>query len=235
MKKFQKKILRKTGKAINLYNLISEGDKIIVGLSGGKDSWTLLKILLILQAKAPVNFYLKAVKIAYPHTEEQNNKIKEYCLKSGIEFYVLDRGVSRVMQEKSEPELSHCALCSRLRRGILYSEAVKTGFNKIALGHHREDFNTTLLLNLFFQSSIKPMKPIMKADDYPAKVIRPLALTPENLIAEYASREDFPVLTAGCSYSEKTERERISRLLDSLEKTYPQIKQNIISAQQKLF
>jgi tRNA 2-thiocytidine biosynthesis protein TtcA len=233
--KLQKKILRKTGKAIFDYNLISDGDKILVGLSGGKDSWTLLQILSILQAKAPIKFTIKALKVSYPHTKEQNNLIASYCKNIGIDFYCVDNGMRETIESKSGQNISYCALCSRFRRGILYSEALKYGFNKIALGHHRDDFNSTLLMNLFFQGQIWSMKPIMKADQYDLEVIRPFVLVDEKMIANYSSLQNFPIVPSGCEYSDETERDKISNLIDDLEKKYPQIKNNIISAVHKEF
>ena len=229
--KLEKSLLGHMGRAISDFGLIAAGDRILVGVSGGKDSHTLLHLLSLLRARAPVRFSLLAVTLDQGHPGFPGHVLEAYYRKEGYDFRILREDTYRLVVEKTPPGKTHCALCSRLRRGILYNAAVELGCNKIALGHHRDDLVETLLLNLFFSGSLKSMPPLLHSDDGRNTVIRPLAYAPEAEIAAYAALRAFPIIPCDlCGSQENLQRKRMTRMLDELEQEHPHIRASVLSA-----
>ncbi len=232
----ERKLLNKTGRAIADFNMIENGDRIIVALSGGKDSWTLLHLLEILRNRAPIKFSILALNINAGFEEKNSEIITSYLRLKGYEYHVEKSNIYRLLELKSKNKEKYCVLCSRLRRGILYSFARDKGYNKIALGHHGDDLIETLLLNQFFEGKIKSMAPKLFADDGINQVIRPMSYVEEKLISDYVKNMDFPVVSCGCpvSGSVKTKRHEMKELLNLLEKKYPGIRGNILGAMKRI-
>ncbi len=226
-----KPILKKTGQAIADYKLIEDGDRILIGISGGKDSWALLKTLVMLQKKAPVHFELHAAKVDYPHTVEDNRIIEDACREILTDFMLIETDIEEIISQNINQNKSHCAFCARLRRGFLTTHAVKNGFNKIALGHHREDFNETLLMNLFFSGTLASMPVKYQIERHLVEVIRPLALTAEDDIKAYIQQSGLPVIHNRCKYADENQRAQMKTLIEMLSETYPGIKNSLMAAQ----
>jgi tRNA 2-thiocytidine biosynthesis protein TtcA len=225
-------IRRLAGRAIGDFGLIANHDRILVALSGGKDSWTLLHILQSLQKRAPVAFSLIAVTVHPGFPGFQTELIEDYLSKRDIEYRIVPAPIHRLMLEKLGPDDTPCALCSRLKRGVLYSQARELGCNKIALGHHRDDLIETLLLNLFFNGKIKAMAPLLRADDGWNVVIRPLVYVPEDDIVRYAAEAGFPIACCACPAcgDQDLKRTRIKNLLAELDREQPGIKASMLAA-----
>jgi tRNA 2-thiocytidine biosynthesis protein TtcA len=225
-------IRRLAGRAIGDFGLIENRDRILVALSGGKDSWTLLHILQSLQKRAPVAFSLIAVTVHPGFPGFQTALIEDYLRKQDIEYRIVPAPVHRLMLDKLGPDDTPCALCSRLKRGVLYTQARDLGCNKIALGHHRDDFIETLLLNLFYNGKIKAMAPLLRADDGWNVVIRPLVYVPEEDIVRYAAETGFPIACCSCPAcgDQNLKRARIKNLLADLERERPGIKASLLAA-----
>jgi tRNA 2-thiocytidine biosynthesis protein TtcA len=229
--KLEKSLLGHVGRAIADFGLIEEGDRILVGVSGGKDSHTLLHLLSKLRERAPVRFELLAVTLDQGHPGFPAHVLETYFQKEGYDYRILREDTYRVVLEKTPPGKTQCAVCSRLRRGILYSAAVELGCNKIALGHHRDDMVETLLLNLFFAGVLSTMPPLLHSDDGRNTVIRPLAYAPETEIAAYAQLRGFPIIPCDlCGSQENLQRKRMKRLLDEMEREHPHIRASVLSA-----
>lgn len=225
-------IRRLTGRAIGDFGLIEDGDRILVALSGGKDSWTLLHILERLRRRAPVRFTLSALTVHPGFPGFHTDGIEAYLREHGYEHSVVHAPIHEAMLAKLGPDDSPCSLCARLRRGVLYTQARAAGCAKIALGHHREDFIETLLLNQFFNGTIKAMAPLLLADDGCTTVIRPLVYVPEADIARFASAGGFPVTCCACPScgDPDSKRVQIKALLDRLESGHAGIKDSLLSA-----
>jgi len=229
--RLEKSLLGHVGRAIADFGLIAEGDRIMVGVSGGKDSHTLLELLRILKQRSPVRFDLLAVTLDQGHPGFPGEQLVDYFAAQGVPFRLLREDTYSIVLEKTPPAKTMCTVCSRLRRGILYNAAVGMGCNKIALGHHREDAAETLLLNLFFAGTLRGMPPVLRSDDGRNTVIRPLLYAPEEEIAEYAALRRFPIIPCDlCGTQEQLQRKRMKRLLDELEAEIPHVRSSILSA-----
>ncbi|MBB1485397.1 tRNA 2-thiocytidine(32) synthetase TtcA [Oceanospirillum sediminis] len=220
--KLQKRLRRHVGQAIADFNMIQEGDKVMVCLSGGKDSYTMLDILMNLQKSAPVNFELVAVNLDQKQPGFPEHVLPEYLSSIGVDYHILERDTYSIVQEKVPEGKTTCALCSRLRRGSLYGFAEEIGATKIALGHHRDDMLETLFLNMFYGGTMKSMPPKLLSDDGKNIVIRPLAYCPEKDIAEFAQLKQFPIIPCNlCGSQDGLQRQVIKEMLQGWEKQHP--------------
>ncbi|HTQ98674.1 MAG TPA: tRNA 2-thiocytidine(32) synthetase TtcA [Candidatus Acidoferrum sp.] len=219
--------LRKTlradvGRAIGDYNMIQDGDYVMVCLSGGKDSYTLLDILLNLQKHAPIDFRIKAVNLDQKQPGFPEYVLPEYLKAMGVDYHVIEQDTYSIVVDKTEPGKTYCGLCSRLRRGNLYSYAEQIGATKIALGHHRNDIMETLFLNMFFGGKLKAMPPKLLSDDGRHIVIRPLAYCKEADIAKYSKLKNFPIIPCNlCGTQENMQRKEIKAMLNEWERKHP--------------
>ena len=229
-------IRRLTGRAIGDFGLIRNNDRILVALSGGKDSWTLLHVLDSLRRRAPISFSLIAVTVHPEFPGFQTSIMEEYLRAHDFEYRIVHAPIHHLMLDKLSPADIPCALCSRIRRGVLYTQARDLGCTKIALGHHREDFIETLLLNQFYNGTIKAMAPLLNADDGRNVVIRPLVYVPEDDIVRYASTAGFPVTCCACPACGDPDQKRvqIKQLLADLEQAHPGIKASLLAALAKV-
>lgn len=220
--KLQKRLRREVGNAILDYNMIDEGDRVMVCLSGGKDSYTMLEILRSLQRNAPVNFSLVAVNLDQKQPGFPEHVLPRYLDAQGVEYHILERDTYSVVKEKTPEGKTTCALCSRLRRGSLYGFAEEIGATKIALGHHREDILETLFLNMFFGGSLKAMPPKLLSDDGKNIVIRPLAYCKEADIAEFSRLMEFPIIPCNlCGSQPNMQRQNVKAMLSEWDRKYP--------------
>lgn len=228
----ERRIRRLVGRAIADFGLIENHDRILVALSGGKDSWTLLRILDNLRQRAPVSFSLVAVTVHPEFPGFRTDGIEAYLREYGYEHRIVHAPVHKLMLEKLSPDDIPCALCSRIKRGVLYTQATELGCTKIALGHHRDDFIETLLLNQFFNGKIKAMAPLLHADDGRNIVIRPLVYVPEDDIVRYAAQAGFPVTCCACPAcgDPDQKRKQVKKMLAELERAHPGIKASLLAA-----
>lgn len=229
--KLQKRLRRHVGTAIVDFNMIEEGDRVMVCLSGGKDSYGMLDILMNLQKTAPVGFELVAVNLDQKQPGFPEHILPEYLSKLGIEYHIVERDTYSLVKELVPEGKTYCGWCSRLRRGTLYGFAEKIGANKIALGHHRDDIVETLFLNLFHGGKLKAMPPKLLSDDKRNIVIRPLAYCAETDLAEYAQHKQFPIIPCDlCGSQDGLQRQVIKRMLAEWQKEHPGRVENIFSA-----
>jgi tRNA 2-thiocytidine biosynthesis protein TtcA len=222
MRKLSKRLRRQVGLAIADFGMIEDGDKVMVCLSGGKDSYGLLDILLKLRAKAPVRFELHAVHLDQKQPGYDPDVLPNWLRDVGVPFTIIEQDTYSVVQRVVPEGKTMCGLCSRLRRGALYNHAEQHGFTKIALGHHRDDLIETLFLNLFFQGRIGAMAPKLLSDDGKHVVIRPLAYCAEDDLAEYAGMRGFPIMPCNlCGSQENLQRQAVKSMLHDWQKRFP--------------
>jgi tRNA 2-thiocytidine biosynthesis protein TtcA len=228
----ESRIARKVTKAIHDFNLIEDGDRIMVGLSGGKDSWALFQILDVLRKRAPIKFSLVGVNVDSGYEDFQHSTIKSTCDARGWECLVQHTSIGNVMDDLLAANATPCSLCARLRRGVLYKMADKIGATKIALGHHADDFIETLLLNLFFEGSLKAMPARLVSDDRAHIVIRPLVYIAENDCRDYAKAMELPIIGCCCPACGdlSLQRQRIKQLLTDMERDNVGVKQSMLKA-----
>jgi tRNA 2-thiocytidine biosynthesis protein TtcA len=225
-----RKIKKLTGQAIGAFNLIENGDRIAVAVSGGKDSYTLLHILNQLRLRAPIQFELVAVNVDAGFPGYRKDVLEDYLSGCGFQLHMEAIDCSQIIDEKLRPGSSYCAFCARLRRGILYSVADRLVCNKIALGHHLDDFIETLLLNQFYVGTLAAMSPKLLADNKRHTVIRPLVYVEESDIIEFAQQNEFPIIDCGCPMmkQEDQKRQRMKQLISELVKENRYLKRSMI-------
>ena len=229
--RLQNRLLTAIGKAIADYQMIEDGDVVMVCMSGGKDSHALLVLLQLLQQRAPIRFELIAMNLDQKQPGFPTDVLPNYLKQLGVRFQIVTADTYSIVKEKIPAHQTMCSLCSRLRRGIIYRTAHTLGANKIALGHHRDDIVETLFLNLFFGAKLKAMPPKLVSDDHQHIVIRPLAYCTEKDLARYARQMAFPIIPCNlCGSQENLQRQKIKTMLQSWEKEQPDRVNNIFRA-----
>lgn len=229
--KLQKRLRRLTAEAVTDYNMIEEGDRIMVCLSGGKDSYTMLDMLLHLQKVAPISFELVAVNMDQKQPGFPEDVLPAYLDAVGVDYHILERDTYSIVKEKVPEGKTTCSLCSRLRRGNLYTFANEIGATKMALGHHRDDIVETFFLNMFYGGNLKAMPPKLRADDGCNVVIRPLAYCNEKDIEAYSDMREFPIIPCNlCGSQENLQRQVVKEMLRGWERETPGRVENIFRA-----
>src|SRR5688572_27333275 len=223
---------KKVTRAITDFGLIEDGDRVMVGLSGGKDSWALLNILDKLRQRAPIDFSLIAVNVDSGYKDYKHDLIASTCRERGWEYRIEHTAIGEVMDDLLEANATPCSLCARLRRGVLYRVASEVGATKIALGHHLDDFIETLLLNLFFAGALKAMPARLVSDTGEHVVIRPLVYVTEDEARAYTKQRELPIIGCCCPACGdlSLQRQRVKRLIFDLEREHPGVKQSMLKA-----
>lgn len=229
--KLRNQLISATGKAIGDFNMIEDGDTVLVCMSGGKDSYTMLMMLLALQERAPISFKLIAMNLDQKQPGFPEHILPAYFEQLGVDYRIVEADTYAVVKEKIPEGKTTCSLCSRLRRGVIYTTAKKLGANKIALGHHRDDIVETLFLNMFYGAKMKAMPPKLATNDKQNIVIRPLAYCSEKDIAAYARGMEFPIIPCNlCGSQENLQRVKVKEMLAAWEKEQPGRVNNIFRA-----
>jgi len=233
--KLQKRLRRNVGNAIVDYNMIEEGDVVMACISGGKDSFAMLDVLLNLQKTAPVNFQVIAVNLDQKQPGFPEHILPEYFESIDVPYYIVDKDTYSVVKQKVPEGKTTCGLCSRLRRGTLYAFAEKIGATKLALGHHMDDMVETLFLNMFYGSRLKAMPPKLRSDDQRNVVIRPLAYCREKDLIDFAEHKDFPIIPCNlCGSQENMQRQNIKAMLNDWDQQTPGRVESIFKATQNV-
>ncbi len=235
IERLEKKLLHCMGRAIADYKLIKNNDKILVCVSGGKDSITMLLLLKKLQIRAKINFEIFSFTLDQGQPGWYDTHLRDLLTFHNIPFEILTRDTYSIVKEKIPEGATYCSLCSRLRRGIIYTYAKKNGFNKVALGHHRDDLISSLLMSIFYNGEVRSMPPKLLSDDKNQILIRPLSYCQEKDIAEYAKLKNFPIIPCNlCGSQENLARKKVKRLIDQLALDNPKIPSNMLSALQQV-
>ncbi|CAM3451369.1 tRNA 2-thiocytidine(32) synthetase TtcA [Legionella longbeachae] len=231
----EKKLLHYTGKAIADFNMIQRGDRVMVCLSGGKDSFTLLTILNQLRRRSGNKFELFSFTLDQAQPGWNDSALRQWLKERSIPHEILTRDTYSIVKEKIPEGKTYCSLCSRLRRGIIYRYAEENGFNKIALGHHRDDLVRTLMMSIFYNGDIRSMPPKLLSDNKKHIVIRPLCYVQENDIITYAQEQAYPIIPCNlCGSQENLMRKKVARLIDQLAEENPKVPSNILHALQSI-
>jgi len=228
----ESRLAKRTTKAIADYQMIEDGDRIMVGLSGGKDSWALLQVLDVLRQRAPIRFSLIAVNVDSGYKDYKHDVIARTCKERGWEYRIEHTSIGEIIEDVLDDDKTPCSLCARLRRGVLYRIADEVGATKIALGHHLDDFIETLLLNLFFAGALKAMPAKLVSDNGAHVVIRPLVYIGEEEARAYAKESELPIIGCCCPACGDLglQRQRAKRLLMELEREHPGVKLSMLKA-----
>lgn len=231
-KKLTRILLSRMGKAIKDFNMIEAGDRVAVGVSGGKDSYTLLYLLEEIRKKSPKKFEIIALNAHNGNRFYQSEKIASFAKMIGVPFYLEKTEIIDIVMKKLRPESYPCSFCARLRRAALYSAALNLNCNKLALGHHLDDAIETLLLNFFFQGSLKGMPPKLLAENGKIVTIRPLYYVPEGMIQEFSEKMSYPIIDCACiiSCDKQGERKEMKKVVEEISKRYPKARRSALTA-----